>query len=202
MKRLLVALALAGSTALPTPSHAAGPASGEPANVVLEIGGASTGFVKSVSRLGYTRLADGKVVAQSTPMPVDFEIGFGNKLQLAWMAAFANGTGSSTKLELGFADTNFDLQHLIELHDFSITELTIPACNGGSSALGFLGVGGKPAKIAKIPASGELTSPTGESPAGKSKVWRLNDFSVTIAGLDTSKIAKLGPIHVKKGQHG
>lgn len=197
MKRLALSLVVLLTTVSPRDAGAGDARSYVSGNVMLEIDGASAGFLRSAGPLGYTRWIDGRLLDEAVPSQVDIRIGFGNKLGLEWIAGFLKGAGPK---DLRLVSTNYKLERVAQydLATFAVSELQIPPLDASSKEVAYLRVRGQPRAIEKSAASGQVE---GEAAKGE-KLWLGANFRVTIDGVDTTKIAYVSPITVTRDKDG
>lgn len=198
MKRLALSLVLLLTMVSARDAGAGDARSYVSGNVMMEIDGASAGFLRSAGPLGYTRWVDGKLLDEAVPSPVEIRIGFGNKLGLEWIAGFLK---SGDPQNLLLVSTNYKLEKVAqyELAAFAISELQIPPLDASSKEAAYLRVRGQPRAIERSAASGQLD---GEATKAEQKLWLSANFRVAIEGVDTTKIAYVGAISVTRGKNG
>ena len=132
------------------------------------------------------------------PSQLDIRIGFGNKLGLEWIAGLLKGGGPQ---DLRLVSTNYKLEKVAQydLAAFAMSELQIPPLDASSKEPAYLRVRGQPRAIEKSAASGQVN---GDAAKAEQKLWLAANFRVAIEGVDTTKIAYVGPITVTRGKDG
>jgi hypothetical protein len=164
----------------------------------LQVGRGDLGFLHDVSSIGLSRITETTVgtTTKISPVTLELELSTADKTRgvtaVSWIAAFLAGTSAPTNARLtayGTVDNRARIS--VGLVDFAITEVQLPVLDANTQKPGVARVEGTPKRI-------ERQLPPSNPPTRESRVWLASNFRVTIDGLDSTRVVKVGAITVKR----
>lgn len=164
---------------------------GAPAgNVRAAGGGSAVGVVATEAVGGSPKKHIASVEYEPLELEVDLSLdrSFYDWVNAAWKGASQPRSGSLLLL-----DNNRNAKQSRDFQNAVITETTLSACDASSKAAGTLTLALAPERVTTAPASAKASLPG----AGRSKPWVASNFRLEIDGLDTKRVSRVSPVHVK-----
>jgi len=167
---------------------------GAPAgNVRAASGGSAVGVVASEAAAGAG--APKKHIASVEYEPIELEVDLSLERSFYdWVNAAWKGTPQPRSGSLLLLDLNRNPKQAREFQNAVITETTLSACDASSKVPGTLRLALAPERVSSAPASAAKASLPS---AGRQKAWVASNFRLEIEGLDTARVSRVSPVHVK-----
>jgi T4-like virus tail tube protein gp19 len=172
----------------------------------MYLDGKEAGFVKSVDGGAVTAEVINEPSGPSffvkkhiaAPKYEEFMLQFGlsmNKAIYDWIAASWKGDSSRKSGSIAACDYQYVVKSEREFLNALLTEVTIPAMDGGSKDAGYLNVRVKPESVRFKKGSGQKI---GQGAKPEQKVWLPSNFRLEIPGLDCKFVTKIDSFTVKQ----
>jgi hypothetical protein len=165
---------------------------GAPAgNVRASAGGAAVGDVTSEAAGAG---APNKHISSVHYEPIELEVDLSLERSFYdWVNAAWRGAPQPRSGTLQLLDLNRNIKQSRDFQNALITETTLSACDASSKAPGTLTLALAPERVTSSPASAKAAAPS----VGRSKPWVASNFRLEIDGLDTARVRRVSPVHVK-----
>lgn len=203
---LLTLAVLAASVGLEVPRDAAAAlarGTSGAAGIVLLLGGAPAGNVRATAGGSAVGVVVSEAVGSGAPNkhiagvayePIELEVDLSLERSFYdWVNAAWRGSQQPRSGSLLLLDINRNVKHSRDFQNALVTETTLSACDASSKAPGTLTLALAPERVTSAPASAKATAPS----AGRAKSWIASNFRLEIDGLDTARVSRVSPVHVK-----
>ena len=203
---VLTLAVLAASLGLDVPRDAAAALArsyGGVGGVVLLLGGAPAGNVRAAAGGSAVGVVTSEAVGAGSAKkhitgveyePIELEVDLSlDRSFYDWVNAAWKGTSQPRSGSLLLLDHNRSAKQSRDFQNAVIIETTLSACDASSKAPGTLTLALAPERVTSAPASAKASLPS----AGRAKAWIASNFRLEIDGLDTARVSRVSPVHVK-----
>jgi len=111
-----------------------------------------------------------------------------------WISDMVGGGAKRKDGAIVAMGANLKPQSRLEFNEALITSVVMPKCDAGSKDAAYIAISISPERTHRI--TSDLTQNTGVHVSGLAKSWHINDFKLTIDGLesDCAHVRSIGPL--------